>query len=54
MPLNVQEHMSLFSLIGDKFGGEADKTFNLPNMINAAPHGMVYCICYAGPYPPRN
>jgi len=52
-PLKVNEHTALYSLLMDRFGGEGD-TFLLPDMTNAAPHGMIYCICYAGPYPPRN
>jgi microcystin-dependent protein len=51
IPLKVNEHTALYSLLGDKFGGNGE-TFNLPRM--EAPHGMIYCICFAGNYPPRN
>ena len=53
MPLKIEEHTALYSLIGNKFGGEGE-TFLLPDMTNAAPHGMIYCICHTGIYPPRN
>jgi len=53
-PLNVNQHTALYSLLLEKFGGENGETFRLPDMTNAAPHGMMYCICFMGNYPPRN
>jgi microcystin-dependent protein len=45
--LNVQEHKTLFKLIGNKFGGDGVGTFALPDLKEAAVlfPGMGYYIC---------
>ncbi len=51
--LQISQYSALYSLIGTTFGGNGTTTFNLPNLSNAAPPGVMYCICYAGYYPSR-
>lgn len=52
--LNVSAYQALFSLIGNKFGGNGSTTFALPNLNTATPFpGMVYCISVQGIYPSR-
>lgn len=46
-------HEALFSLLGTRFGGDGEIMFRLPDLRNLAPHGMKYCICVDGQYPPR-
>jgi microcystin-dependent protein len=52
--LNVQQNTALYSLIGNKFGGNGSTTFALPNLTNtSAVAGMNYYIAVAGIYPTR-
>jgi len=53
--LQVQQSSALFSLIGNKFGGNGSTTFALPNMTNDSPvEGMNYYMCISGLYPMRD
>lgn len=53
--LSVQQNTALFSLIGNKFGGNGQTTFNLPNLQGAEPlPGIGYYICISGIYPTRD
>lgn len=53
--LQINQNSALFSLIGNKFGGNGSTTFALPNMLNDTPVlGMNYYICVAGYYPSRS
>ena len=52
--LNVQQNTALFSLIGNKFGGNGQTTFAVPNLTNCIQvPNMIYCICVSGLYPTR-
>lgn len=52
--LPVNQYQALFSLIGNKFGGDGVTNFALPNMQGAEPiPGMAYAICNQGIYPQR-
>jgi microcystin-dependent protein len=52
--LSVAQNQVLYSLIGNKFGGDGYSNFALPNMQGAEPiPGMAYAICYDGIYPTR-
>lgn len=55
--LPVNSYQALYSLIGNKFGGN-NVNFNLPNLMQAAPktsdgQKMAYYICINGIYPTR-
>jgi microcystin-dependent protein len=53
--LQIQQNQALFSLIGNKFGGNGSTTFALPNMTNDTPlAGMNYYISVMGMYPSRD
>lgn len=53
--MTIQSNPTLYSLIGDRFGGDGRTTFALPNLKDASPiSGMHYCISMQGNYPPRN
>jgi microcystin-dependent protein len=44
--LSIQEYRVLFSVIGNKFGGNGESTFALPDLTHAVPHiKMNYYIC---------
>jgi microcystin-dependent protein len=51
--LPIIEYQALFSLIGNRFGGDNVTTFALPNYTNQAPSGSQYYIALNGLYPPR-
>lgn len=62
--LSISQEPALFSLIGNKFGGDGRVNFSLPNLnffnssvrtkVMAAPdQNMVYAICTSGMYPPH-
>lgn len=54
MILQITQYSALYSLIGNKFGGDGVSTFATPNMQGAEPiPGMVYAICWSGIYPSR-
>lgn len=53
--LNIVQNSALYSLIGNKFGGNGTTTFALPNLLNDSPvAGMSYYICISGIYPIRS
>ncbi|MEZ4919631.1 MAG: tail fiber protein [Saprospiraceae bacterium] len=53
--LSIDQHQSLFSLIGTTYGGDGRTNFNLPDLKGKEPQeGMHYIICMAGIYPSRN
>jgi microcystin-dependent protein len=53
--LTIQQYTPLYSLIGNKFGGDGHNTFNIPNLKGAEPTpGSGYYICVEGLYPPRD
>ena len=52
--LPIDNHPSLFSLLGTYYGGDGRTTFALPDLRDAAPDGMTYSICLEGYYPSRN
>lgn len=50
--LSVAPNQALFSLIGNRFGGDGKTTFALPNLLGAEPiPGTAYYICMNGLYP---
>ncbi len=53
--LQIQQNTALFSLVGNKFGGNGTTTFALPNLANtSAVAGMEYYIAVQGYYPSRS
>jgi microcystin-dependent protein len=54
--LQIAQNQALFSLIGNKFGGNGTTTFCLPDMRNASlfPGNMKYYIALSGIYPSRS
>lgn len=53
--LQVNSNQALFSLIGNKYGGDGRVNFNLPNLKGAEPiPGMNYYIAIRGIYPQRS
>ena len=53
MPCAAHElrHVPLFSLLGNKFGGDETRTFGLPDFRTLAPRGLTYCIALEGIFP---
>lgn len=49
--LLIKENVALYSIIGNKYGGDGNATFKLPQL--QAPNDMKYIICYNGLYPER-
>ena len=50
--LPIDRYYVLFSLIGNKFGGDGKKTFRLPNLMDESPiPGAFYFIVCNGAYP---
>lgn len=52
--LEIKMEQPLFSLIGTAFGGDGNKTFNVPNLTPPAIDGALYYISTRGLYMPRN
>ncbi|WP_202080478.1 phage tail protein [Caldalkalibacillus salinus] len=53
--LSLSNNTALFSLLGNKFGGDGHNTFALPDLQGAEPHPEVrYYIALNGIYPPRD
>lgn len=50
--LNVCQNQVLFSLLGNRFGGDGRTTFALPKLTSPDPN-MTYHICIEGLYPSR-
>jgi len=49
--LQTQQYAALFSLLGNRFGGDGVHTFNLPKI--AEVNGLKTIICVEGIYPSR-
>lgn len=49
--LQAQQYAALFSLLGNRFGGDGVHTFNLPKIADL--NGLKAIICVNGVYPPR-
>lgn len=50
--MSKDRFQALFVLFGNRYGGDASQgTFALPNLRDAAPQGMMYCVAIAGPFP---
>ncbi|KQL22073.1 hypothetical protein AN957_24610 [Cytobacillus solani] len=50
--LKIEEHIALYSLIGDRFGGRKGQYMNIPNLIDAEPSADVsYYISINGEFP---
>lgn len=53
--LNLRDHISLFSLIGNYYGGDGNNTLGMPDLRAATPMpidcGVKYAICVNGAYP---
>lgn len=52
--LDARDHQALYALLLNRFGGEDQKTFRLPDLGGQAPKGMLYCICVSGIWPPKD
>ncbi len=52
--LPIPPNTALFSLLGNKYGGNGTTTFALPDLRKAAPNGLTYSICIQGVYPSRD
>ncbi|MDQ0723756.1 putative repeat protein (TIGR02543 family) [Paenibacillus sp. W4I10] len=52
--LSLTQNTALYSLLGNKYGGDGKSTFALPNLTNAAPEGMGYYIAMNGVFPSRD
>ena len=50
--LPINEHRSLFQLLGTRYGGDGISNFRLPNI--SAPTNMNYIICIYGSYPSQS
>ncbi len=51
--LPIAQYVTLFQLLGTKFGGDGKTTFALPNYSAVAPAGSNYYIAMEGTYPPQ-
>jgi len=49
----IVDNTALFSLIGNKFGGDGKTNFALPNYQGQAPGGSNYFIAMQGMFPPQ-
>ena len=52
--LQKNQNEQLFNVIGNKFGGDGETTFALPDLRDAAPNGLTYYICTVGMFPHPN
>ncbi len=52
--LQINQNAALFSLLGNKYGGDGINTFALPDLRKAAPNGLTYSICMSGFFPIRD
>jgi microcystin-dependent protein len=50
--LQIEQNKALFSLLGNRFGGDGKQTFALPTLSAAAPSKFNYYICVQGEFPP--
>ncbi len=49
--LSIQQHPTLFAVLGDRYGGDGSTTFALPDLTSAAPNKLSYVICTDGYFP---
>ncbi|HEV7891203.1 MAG TPA: tail fiber protein [Pyrinomonadaceae bacterium] len=49
--LPIGPNQALFTLIGNRFGGDGQSSFAVPNYQGLAPAGSNYFICFYGNYP---
>jgi len=48
----ISRHSALYRLIGTRFGGDGQISFNLPDLRDAVPErGLRYCMSLQGAYP---
>jgi microcystin-dependent protein len=52
--LQITQNTALYSLLGNRFGGDGKQTFALPNLGSAAPAKFNYYIAVQGVLPPRS
>jgi microcystin-dependent protein len=52
--LPIAQNRALFSLLGNRFGGDGKQNFALPNLVAAAPPKFNYYISVQGALPPRS
>jgi microcystin-dependent protein len=52
--LQIEQNRALFSLLGNRFGGDGKQTFALPDLRAVAPSKFNYYICVRGVLPPRS
>ena len=50
----IVENQALFSLYGTIHGGDGRTTFGLPDLMQYAPEGILYCVAEVGIFPSRN
>ena len=50
--LQIYENQALFSLLGNRYGGDSRTTFAVPNL-NSPNEKLVHFICTVGIYPSR-
>ncbi|HEX2296401.1 MAG TPA: phage tail protein [Actinomycetota bacterium] len=51
--LPINQHLALFSLYGNTYGGNGQTTFALPDLRDVAPNDLTYSICTVGVFPAR-
>jgi microcystin-dependent protein len=51
--LPISQNPALFSLLGNRFGGDGKTNFAIPNYANLAPAGSTYFIATVGVFPQR-
>lgn len=49
--LSIGLNQALFSLVGNRYGGDGQTRFALPDLRAVTPNGMTYSICVQGVYP---
>lgn len=49
--IDVENHRDLYALIGPRFGNSSPGTFRLPDVRQAAPPGLRYCLASRGYFP---
>jgi len=49
--LSIAQNTALFSLLGNRYGGDSQTTFALPDLRPVTPNGMTYSICVQGVFP---
>lgn len=49
--LPINQNQTLFSLLGNRFGGDGRTSFALPDLRSEAPEGLAYHIAIRGIFP---